>query len=87
MGSMRRSLAELTVEEFKELLERTLDRRLEMWLTKFMHAVEVLSDEGADEHTSNPRCREYNHVAEEHDDVDDDYRDDEDNTSPHWCGD
>jgi hypothetical protein len=49
MGSMPRGVAELTVEEFRVLVERTIDGRFEVWLTQLMDAFEGLSDENGDE--------------------------------------
>ncbi len=46
---MARSLGELTADEFEELVERTIDRRFEVWLTQLMDAFEGLSDENGDE--------------------------------------
>jgi len=46
---MARNLGELTAEEFEELVERTIDRRFEVWLTQLMDAFEGLSDENGDE--------------------------------------
>lgn len=36
---MERALATLSSEEFEELIERTIDRRLEAWLTQLMDAL------------------------------------------------
>jgi hypothetical protein len=36
---MEKTLGELTSEEFAELVERTIDRRLEVWLTQLMDAL------------------------------------------------
>ena len=33
---MERALAALSAEEFEQLVERTIDRRLEIWLTQLM---------------------------------------------------
>ena len=46
---MARNLGELTAEEFEELVERTIDKRFEVWLTQLMDAFEGLSDENGDE--------------------------------------
>lgn len=46
---MAKSLSELTAEEFEELVERTIDKRLEVWLTQLMDAFEGVSDENGDE--------------------------------------
>jgi hypothetical protein len=46
---MAKSLSELTAEEFEELVERTIDKRFEVWLTQLMDAFEVVSDENGDE--------------------------------------
>lgn len=46
---MAKSLGELTAEEFEELVERTIDRRFEVWLTQLMDAFEGASDENGDE--------------------------------------
>jgi len=48
-GKMIRTLGELTVDEFEELLERTIDKRFEVWLTQLMDAFEGVSDENGDE--------------------------------------
>jgi len=45
---MARTLGELTVEEFEELVERTIDNPFEVWLTQLMHASDVVSDEKGD---------------------------------------
>jgi hypothetical protein len=36
---MERALEMLSTEEFEELVERTIDRRLEVWLTQLMDAL------------------------------------------------
>ncbi len=36
---MKRALAALSAEEFEQLVERTIDRRLEVWLTQLMDAL------------------------------------------------
>jgi len=36
---MERALETLSTEEFKELVERTIDKRLEVWLTQLMDAL------------------------------------------------
>ena len=46
---MANSLSELTAEEFEELVERTIDKRFEVWLTQLMDAFEGVSDENGDE--------------------------------------
>lgn len=46
---MSRTLAELTLEELEELVERAIDRRLTVWLTQLMDAFEGLGDENGDE--------------------------------------
>jgi hypothetical protein len=46
---MDKMLAELTTEEFSDLLERTLDRRLEVWFTQLTDAlVGSQAEEGTD---------------------------------------
>lgn len=45
MGNMSGTLGDLTVEEFKVLVQRTIDRRFEVWLTQLMDAFDGLSDE------------------------------------------
>jgi hypothetical protein len=35
---MERALEELSTREFEELIERTIDRRLEVWLTQLVDA-------------------------------------------------
>ena len=49
MYTMARTLTELTVEELEDLVERTIDRRFEVWLTQLMDVFEGLSDENGDE--------------------------------------
>ena len=49
IGEMARTLGELTVEVFEELVERTVDRRFEVWLTQLMDSFEGVSDESGDE--------------------------------------
>ena len=46
---MVRTLAELTVEEFQEVLERTIDKRFEVWLTQALDAFEGPSGESGNE--------------------------------------
>jgi len=46
---MDKTLGELTAEEFEELVERTIDRRLEVWLTQLMDAFEGVGDEGTED--------------------------------------
>jgi hypothetical protein len=36
---MERALETLSTEEFEELVERTIDRRFEVWLTQLMDAL------------------------------------------------
>jgi len=45
---MEKTLTELSTREFEELVERTIDRRLEVWLTQVLDALTSLSEE---EHT------------------------------------
>ena len=42
---MEKTLAALSTKEFEELVERTIDRRLEVWLTQLMDAFIGLQDE------------------------------------------
>ena len=42
---MERALAALSAEEFEQLVERTIDRRLEVWLTQLMDALMGLQEE------------------------------------------
>ena len=42
---MARTMGELTAEEFERLVERTIDRRLAVWLTQLIDAFEGLDDE------------------------------------------
>ena len=42
---MERALGALSAEEFEELIERTIDRRLEVWLTQLMDALIGLPQE------------------------------------------
>jgi hypothetical protein len=44
-----RTLAELTLEELEELVERTIDGRFEVWLTHLVDALDALTDENGDE--------------------------------------
>lgn len=46
---MAKNLGELTAEEFEELVERTIDRRFEVWLTQLTDALWGLGDENGDE--------------------------------------
>jgi hypothetical protein len=46
---MARNLGELTAEEFEELVERTIDKRFEVWLTQLTDAFEGLSGDNGDE--------------------------------------
>jgi hypothetical protein len=39
LSGMERALGVLSAEEFEELIERTIDRRLEVWLTQLMDAL------------------------------------------------
>jgi hypothetical protein len=39
------TVSELTVEEFEGLVERTIDRRLEVWLTQVVDALAGLQEE------------------------------------------
>ena len=45
---MAKSLGELTAQEFEELVERTIDRRFDVWLSQLMDAFEGVSDENGD---------------------------------------
>jgi len=42
---MEKALGALSAKEFEELVERTIDRRLEVWLTQLMDAFIGLQDE------------------------------------------
>lgn len=42
---MEKALAELSTKEFKDLVERTIDRRLDVWLTQLVDAWTELQDE------------------------------------------
>ena len=42
---MGKALGELTAEEFEKLVERTIDRRLEVWLTQLADALIGLQEE------------------------------------------
>ena len=42
---MEKALEALSAREFEELVERTIDRRLEVWLTQLMDAFIGLQDE------------------------------------------
>ena len=42
---MEKTLEALSAKEFEELVERTIDRRLEVWLTQLMDAFIALQDE------------------------------------------
>jgi len=46
---MDKTMGELTAEEFEELVERTIDRRLVVWLTQLTDALEGEDDEGSAE--------------------------------------
>ena len=41
---MDKTLAELSIREFEELIERTIDKRLEVWLTQLAHALSESRD-------------------------------------------
>ncbi|MEA3396352.1 MAG: hypothetical protein U9R05_02715 [Chloroflexota bacterium] len=43
---MERALATLSTHEFEELVEHTIDKRLEVWLTQLTDALMGLQDEG-----------------------------------------
>jgi hypothetical protein len=49
VGDVSRTLAELTLEEFEELVERTIDSRLEVWLTQLVDALDALTNQDGDE--------------------------------------
>lgn len=42
---MEKILTELSTREFEELVERTIDRRLEVWLTQVLDALTGLPEE------------------------------------------
>jgi len=42
---MEKTLGELSTEEFESLVERTIDRRLAVWLTQLMDALTGLEEE------------------------------------------
>ena len=42
---MEKTLVELSTEEFEEIIERTIDKRLQVWLTQLMDALLNLSEE------------------------------------------
>ena len=42
---MERSVGTLSAKEFEELVEQTIDRRFEVWLTQLMDALTGLQDE------------------------------------------
>jgi len=42
---MAKTLGELSAEEFEELVERTIDRRLQVWLTQLLDAFIGLREE------------------------------------------
>ena len=42
---MERALGTLSAKEFEELVERTIDRRFEVWLTQLMDALTGWQDE------------------------------------------
>jgi len=42
---MERALGTLSAKEFEELVEHTIDRRFEVWLTQLMDALMGLQDE------------------------------------------
>ena len=43
---MERTLATLSTKEFEELVEHTIDKRLEVWLAQLTDALTSLQDEG-----------------------------------------
>ncbi|MCD6345258.1 MAG: hypothetical protein J7M17_06635 [Anaerolineae bacterium] len=43
---MERALATLSTHEFEELVEHTIDKRLEVWLTQLTDTLTGLQDEG-----------------------------------------
>ena len=45
---MEKALGALSTEEFEELVERTIDRRLEVWLTQLMDAFIGWQEEGTE---------------------------------------
>ena len=45
---MEKALQALSAKEFEELVERTIDRRLEVWLTQLMDAFIGLQDDEED---------------------------------------
>lgn len=45
---MEKALAELSTEEFEELVERTIDRHLSVWLTQVMDALAGSEEGGAE---------------------------------------
>lgn len=53
---MEKTLAELSTHEFEDIVERAVDRRLEVWLTQLMDA--LLDSSGEDEATLNPQFAE-----------------------------
>ena len=42
---MTHSVADLSPEEFETLIERTIDRRMEVWLTQLLDALTSLEDD------------------------------------------
>ncbi|HJW82825.1 MAG TPA: hypothetical protein VJ754_00845 [Anaerolineae bacterium] len=46
---MGKTMADLSTEEFEDIVERTIDRRLEVWLTQLMDALTSLPDEDSAE--------------------------------------
>jgi hypothetical protein len=46
---MEKTLAELSTEEFEEMVERTIDKRLQVWLTQLMDALLILPEEENEE--------------------------------------
>ena len=42
---MTHSVADLSPEEFETLLERTIDRRMEVWLTQLLDALTGMEDD------------------------------------------
>jgi hypothetical protein len=42
---MTHSVADLSTEEFETLIERTMDRRMEVWLTQLLDALTGIEDD------------------------------------------
>jgi hypothetical protein len=42
---MTHSVADLSTEEFETLIERTIDRRMEVWLTQLLDALTGIEDD------------------------------------------